>query len=344
MASMKDVARAAGVSVSTVSHVLNETRYVCPETKKRVNDTIAKMGYQPSSLARALKINRTHTLGMLVPNSTNPFFAEVLQGVEEACYARGYSLILCHSDNKADRQLTHLNTLIKKRVDALIVMTTHEDPVLDEQLSILPKLPMVVLDAQAGLNGCTIGDNSVYGGHLATSHLIGQGHSDIACLTGPQGHPRSEDRLRGFTLAMVDAGLPIVKHWLVATELTAPGGYRAMNLIFERCRGGKTPQAVFAFNDLIALGAYRAIQEKGLHIPNDISIIGYDDLELASYLTPSLSTIHQPSLALGEQAAAVLISHLETLCTLPNDLTLTPELIVRESVKIRTPHGDTRQS
>jgi len=334
---MKDVAREAGVSISTVSHVLNKTRNVIPETKLRVDKAITKLSFEPSSLARALKTNRTYTLGMLASNSTNPFFMEVLQGVEEACFERGYSLILCNSNYKADRLLAQLKTLIKKRVDALIVLTTHDAPEFEEYLNKQKELPVVILDAKSVHNCCTISDNSVLGGRLATDYLIEQGHVNIACLTGPEAHPRSNDRLLGFKGTMEKHDLPVLDKWMVPAALTVQGGYEAMNKLFNRCASGALPQAIFAFNDMMALGAYRAIQERGLRIPEDISIIGYDDLELVSYLNPPLTTIRQPRQQLGEQAADLLINYLQTKTPMPDDLVLTPELVVRQSVKLRDP-------
>lgn len=335
MVSMKDVAREAGVSVSTVSHVLNKTRHVVPDTVNRVQGAIDRLGYEPSSLARALKTNRSQTLGMLVPASTNPFFAEVLQGVENACYERGYSLILCHSDQRGERQHALLRTLIKKRVDALIVMTTHDDPDFDVQLSQQQKLPMVVLDAETGQNGCTIADNSLLGGKLAADFLLDQGLTKIACLTGPENHPRSRERLQGFRDALTARGCDLQPDWQVSAELTMQGGHRGMAALLAQCRTDDRPEAVFAFNDLMALGAYRAANEQGLRVPHELSVIGYDDLEMARYLTPPLTTIRQPSLELGEQAATVLIRHLENQADLPNALTLTPELVVRDSVYLK---------
>lgn len=330
MVSIKDVARVAGVSVSTVSHVINKTRFVAPETTETVEKAISELGYQPSSLARALKVKRTKTLGMLVTSSTNPFFAEVVRGVEEGCYRNGFSLILCNSGDERERQMAYLATLTQKRIDALLVMTTNSDPVFYAELGKLKDLPKVILDSEPGLDACTIGDDSVFGGRMATQFLIGCGFTQIGCLTGPEGHPRSRDRYRGFESAMKAAGRTINEDWVVPGELTAIGGYEAMNGIFE---SGSLPQALFAFNDLMAMGAFRAAMERGLSIPGDISIIGYDDLEIAAYLMPALTTVRQPSFDLGLNAAKVLIDHLENKADMPPVIQLTPELVIRDSVK-----------
>lgn len=330
MVSIKDVAREAGVSVSTVSHVINQTRFVAPETRANVERVIGTLGYQPSSLARALKVKRTHTIGMLVTNSTNPFFAEVVHGVEEGCFRNNFSLILCNSGDEPDRQEAYLVTLMQKRIDALLVMTTNNDPEFYGKLSELKDLPKVILDSEPGLDACTIGDDSVLGGRMATEFLIRQGFKKIGCLTGPEGHPRSRDRYRGFSNAMANAGLTTNPDWIVPGQLTALGGYEAMQRILDT---GTRPDALFAFNDLMAMGAYRAIMENGLAIPGDISVIGYDDLDIAGYVMPPLTTIRQPSFDLGLKAAEVLIHHLEDKQPMPPVIQLNPELIVRDSVK-----------
>lgn len=338
MISIKDVAQEAGVSVTTVSHVVNSTRFVAPATKEKVEKAIEQLGYQPSSLARALKIKSTKTIGMLVSSSTNPFFAEVVQGVEEGCYQKHYSLILCNSGDDHERHLSYLQTLLQKRIDALVVMTTSSDAIFNEKLASLKKLPKILLDFELSVDGCAIADDSILGGRLATNHLLEQGLSEIGCLIGPVEHPRSRDRYRGFIEAMQASDHAIRSDWVVSDELSAPGGYRAMQKVLE---AAERPQAVFACNDMMAIGAYRAIQEKGLKVGEDISIIGYDDLELAAYLTPSLTTVHQPSFELGLKAADILIDHLENKADMPKLLQFEPSLVVRESVSPPRPIRET---
>lgn len=332
MVSIKDVAEKAGVSPSTVSHVINKTRYVSPLTRSKVERAIDQLGFHPSTLARALKMNRTNNLGMLVSSSTNPFFAEVVRGVEEGCYRNNFSLILCNSGNKIDRQLDNLTTLVQKRIDALVVMTNRSEERFNEALQKVKGLPKVVLDSAPQPNACTLQDDSVLGGRLATNHLISCGHRKIGCLMGPEGHPRSIDRHRGYIEAMATADLPVNSLWSASGPLSVSGGYNAMAQIL---RSGERPDAVFAFNDLMAIGAYHAIQENGLSIPQDISVVGYDDIEYASYMTPALTTIRQPSFELGLQAARTLIDHLDQKVELPPVIQLVPELIVRKSVKTR---------
>ncbi|NDR59331.1 substrate-binding domain-containing protein [Aliiruegeria sabulilitoris] len=329
MASIKDVAKTAGVSVSTVSHVVNKTRYVAPHTRAAVEKAVAEHAYQPSFLARALKSKRTRTLGMLVTSSTNPFFAEIISGVEEGCFQAGYSLILCNSGDQPGRQLTYLQTLMQKRIDALVVMTVNRDEDFQAELDRLSSLPRAMLDSEPMPNVCAIGDDSIRGGKLAGEALVAHGHSRIGCLTGPINHARSADRLDGFSQALDAAGLSLDPELVITGDLSARGGHEAMTQMLERT---SPPTAVFAFNDLMAMGAYRAIAERGLRIPEDISVIGYDDVEIASYLYPALTTIRQPGFGLGLEAAELLIGHLERGDELPALIRKPPELINRDSL------------
>lgn len=330
MVSIKDVAKAAGVSVSTVSHVINKTRFVSPETAAAVTTAVDEMGYQPSYLARALKSKRTQTLGMLVTSSTNPFFAEVISGVEEGCFRAGYSLILCNCGEQPGRQRSYLETLMQKRIDGLAVMTTRRDDDFQTELGRLGTMPRVVLDSATMEHACAIGDDSVTGGRLAAEFLISREHTSIGCLTGPVTHPRSKDRFAGFEAGLRAVGLSLNHDLVVAGDLTAHGGYEAMQRLLEN---GNVPTAIFAFNDLMAMGAYRAILERGLSIPEDISIVGYDDLEIAAFMVPALTTIRQPGFDLGLEAAEILTSNLENGSELPEIIRKTPELVVRDSVR-----------
>lgn len=330
MVSIKDVARAASVSVSTVSHVINKTRFVSPEATAAVEKAIGELGYQPSYLARALKSKRTRTLGMLVTSSTNPFFAEVISGVEEGCFRAGYSLILCNCGEQPGRQGSYLETLMQKRIDGLAVMTTNRDAGFQQELDRLGAMPRVVLDSSPMRHACAIGDDSVTGGRLAAEYLLSRGHHRVACLTGPESHPRSLDRLEGFKNALKEAGHTLDPELIAAGDLSARGGYEAMHALLER---GDLPTALFAFNDLMAMGAYRAVYERGLSIPGDISVIGYDDLEIAAYMAPPLTTIRQQGFELGLEAAEILIGNLETGAALPEVIRKTPELVERASVR-----------
>lgn len=331
MATIKDVARAAEVSVTTVSHVINGTRFVAPETAERVREAVERLGYAPSGVARALKANRTHTIGMMVTNSTNPFFAEVIQGVESACFARGYSLMLCNSEDDADKQHAYLAALRMKRIDALVVMTANMNPRAPAEFAEVADVPTLALDAEETPGVSVVADDSYAGGMIAGQYLTQRGFSRIACITGPEAHPRSFERLSGFRAALNSAGVNLDPDLIVRGDLTVASGQAAMASLLD-LPPDRRPQAVFCFNDMSAMGALCAASAAGLTVPRDVSVMGYDDIELAAYMSPPLTTIHQGTHELGRRAAEALISHLAGKAKLPRVLKLMPRLMERSSV------------
>ncbi len=326
---IKDVARAANVSITTVSHVVNETRHVATATRARVDQAIAELGYRPSSVARALKADRTQTLGMIVTSSTNPFFASVIRGVEEACFARGYSLILCNTGDIKERLSSYLSTLLEKRIDGLVAMTTNMDLSFFDELAGMHAVPMAVIDTLNVQGATIVNDDSTAGGGMAADFLAERGFERIAVLAGPQGHPRSQQRLDGFVAAMAGHGQMINRSRIFETELDIASGHDVMADVLSKTNRF---DAVFCLNDLLAIGALCAAAEAGVDVPNDLSIIGYDDIEMAAYTVPPLTTIRQPAQAIGETAADSLIDSIEGRGHGNKLFALTPELIERQSV------------
>ncbi len=331
MATMKDVARQAGVSTSTVSHVINKNRFVSESVTKRVNDAVEELNYTPSALARSLKMNRTNTIGMLVTASNNPFYAEVVRGVERSCYERGYSLILCNTEGDLNRMNHSLETLLQKRVDGLLIMCTEVQGPSKEILKRYPSVPMVMMDwSPYGSDGDIIQDNSLVGGEMATRYLIDSGFTRIACIAGPQDKSPAHYRYQGFIQAMKQASLPIIESYIIFSDFEFAGGFDSMNKLLDL---DSPPQAIFAGNDAMAVGAYQAAFQRGLSIPKDISIIGYDDISLASYMIPPLTTIHQTKDELGKLAVEQLLHRMDNPDGEPTLTVLTPKLIERQSVK-----------
>jgi len=330
---MKDVARLAGVSTSTVSHVINNNRFVSESIREKINAAIAQLNYAPSALARSLKINQTRTIGMLITSSSNPFYSEVVQGVERSCYERGYSLILCNTNGDEERMNRSIETLLQKRVDGLIMMFTENHCPSKETLSRYPSIPVIMMDWApfAGVNDI-IQDNAFIGGKMATEFLIAQGYRRIACITGPLDKTTATQRQAGFRQAMQDAGLAILPGFEVTGDFEFAGGLAAMHTLLAL---PEPPQAVFAGNDAMAVGVYQAIYQHKLRIPEDIAVVGYDDIQLAQYLTPPLTTIHQPKDELGELAIDTLLHRLQEPEAEAQILVLTPELVVRGSVVIK---------
>ena len=327
---MKDVARMAGVSTSTVSHVINNDRFVSEAIREKVDAAIKELNYAPSALARSLKLNQTRTIGMLITASTNPFYSELVRGVERSCFERGYSLVLCNTEGDEQRMNRNLETLMQKRVDGLLLLCTETHQPSKEIIQRYPSIPTVMMD-WAPFDGTSdlIQDNSLLGGDMATQHLIDKGHTRIACITGPLDKTPARLRLEGYLSAMERAGLAIPDGYRITGDFEFNGGFEALQkLLAQELR----PQAVFIGNDAMAFVAYQALYQAGLRVPDDMAIVGYDDIELARYMTPPLTTIHQPKDELGELAIDVLIHRMAQPTLQQQRLQLTPVLMERGSV------------
>ncbi len=298
MATIKDVASRAGVSISTVSHVLNHTRRVSEDATQKVIEAVAELNYAPNSVARSLKINSTKTIGMLVTTSVNPFFAEVVQGVEAYCFEQGYSLILCNTENQPPRQQHYLRMLMEKRVDGLLVLGTDIDTPLRDMLRIHKNVPQVVLDWGTECDFANvINDNARIGARMAVRHLLELGHRDIVCITGQLSKPTTQQRLDGVRDALGEHGLTLKDEQVFEGDYESQSGFDAMQRILAL---QPRPTAVFAFDDPMAIGAICAAWEAGVKVPDDISIIGYDDVEMARFSSPPLTTIRHPKAELGQ--------------------------------------------
>ncbi len=326
---MKDVARVAGVSTSTVSHVINKDRFVSEAITAKVDAAIKSLNYAPSALARSLKLNQTRTIGMLITASTNPFYSELVRGVESSCFERGYSLVLCNTEGDEQRMNRNLETLMQKRVDGLLLLCTETHQPSQEIMQRYPSVPTVMMDwAPFDGDSDLIQDNSLLGGDMATQYLIDRGHTRIACIAGPLDKTPSRLRLEGYHAAMARAGLDVAEGYVITSDFEFGGGFTAMQQLLALT---PRPQAVFVGNDAMAVGAYQALYQSGLHIPQDMALVGYDDIELARYMTPPLTTIHQPKDELGELAIDVLIHRMADPGQKQQRVQLTPELVIRGS-------------
>jgi LacI family transcriptional regulator len=331
MATIKDVALRAGVSVTTVSHVVNETRHVSAEVRERVEGAIRDPGYVPSAVARSLKSNNTRTVGMLIPNSSNPYFAEIVRVVEDRCYAAGYTLVLCNTDDEPRRQGVYLQVLSERRIDGLIVVSTGDDASVAKLLRGL-RMPVVLVDREIDDPACDLVESAhMHGGLLATRHLVSLGHTRIACIGGPAGLAPSEQRIEGWRMGLAEAGLSPaagVAELLWHGGFTSQGGYEAMHAI---ARTASPPSAVFVCNDLMAIGALRAAHESELRVPDALSVVGFDDIELSSFTSPPLTTVAQPKARIGALAVDMLLERIGGRRYEPRKVMLQPELHVRGS-------------
>lgn len=332
MSTIKDVAVKAGVSFTTVSHVLNETRPVNQDTRARVLAAVQELGYSPSAVARSLKTRATMILGALVPNVVNPYFAELTRGMEDHCRAQGYSLFLCNCDDEQERQTRYLQTLMERRVDGLLLASSSDHDAFPQGWSQFG-MPMVVVDRQISeLSADWVGVDHEEGARLAVAHLINLGHRSIACIAGPVHLEVSQARIKGWRAALAQAGLSADAQALQVGDFSVQSGYQAASDILQRVQ----PSAVFASNDMMAIGVLRAARERGLAVPEQLSVVGFDGIEASLYTTPALSTVGYPIRKLGEQAAAMLIARIQQPHVAPQELVLTPQLVARESSALCT--------
>ncbi|MBE8567516.1 HTH-type transcriptional repressor PurR [Vibrio sp. OPT20] len=331
MATIKDVARLAGVSTTTVSHVINKTRFVAEATQEKVNKAVDELNYAPSAVARSLKCNTTRTIGMLVTQSTNLFFSEVIDGVESYCYRQGYTLILCNTGGIYEKQRDYIRMLAEKRVDGILVMCSDLTEELRGMLDRHADIPKVIMDwGPESSQADKIIDNSEEGGYLATKYLIDHGHSKIACLSGHLDKAACVERIAGYKRALNEAKIAADDNMIIEGNFECDTAVLAAEKIIKMV---DRPTAVFCFNDTMALGLMSRLQEKGIRIPEDISVIGYDNIELAEYFSPPLTTVHQPKRRVGKNAFEILLERIKDKDHEKRVFEMHPEIVERSTVK-----------
>lgn len=331
MANMKQIARMAGVSLGTVSNVLNGSASVREPLRSRVEEAVRKLGYQPSALARGLRRDKTNMIGMVIPDVSNPFFPAVVRGAEDVAFSNGYRLVLCNTDNDHVKELAHLNELRTFLPAGLIVIPSNFSDLTKQAESYHQNGAAVVCADRLPKKwqGDSVTVANEQGAAALTRHLIRLGHERIAIITGPLHLTNSQQRLRGFRQAMAEAGLTAPPEYLQEASFDVSGG-RTQGLLLLRLL--PRPTAIFAANDMIAMGVIQAARELGLSCPEEISIAGFDDLEFASLLNPSLTTVFQPGYQLGATAARLLLERVNGHAGPPSHIVLETELKIRESV------------
>lgn len=328
-ATIRDVARHASVSPTTVSHVINGTRFVEPETEERVRQAIAQLGYRPNLLARSLRRQETHTIGLLVPDNSNPFFAEVARVIEDAGFAEGYSVILCNSDLSDAKQAAYLDVLLSKRVDGvLLVSSVAQREPLEQVLA--AGVPVVVVDRDMDdlpIDQVMVANDE--GGYMAAQYLLRLGHRRIGCITGLGDETPSSGRVIGFRRALAEASIALASEATVRGNERYAGGEEAMGELLRRDLG---LTAVFAFNDVMAIGALTALRRAHIPVPEAISIVGFDDILQAAAMMPALTTVAQPVAELGQTSVRLLLNRILRPGEPRSRITLPTRLIERESV------------
>lgn len=329
---IREVARLAGVSIGTVSNVLNNPDVVSEATQIRVRAIVDHLGFVPNHSAVELRYGRSRMIGLVVPDITNPIYAEVARGAVAAASARGYVVVLCNTDNDAPTESRDLEVLHEQRAAGVLLVPSGKPP---EQLTRLRERGMrvVFIDrATANTEACSVSLDDVLGGQLAVEHLIQQGAKRIALVNGPSSIRPCVDRRRGARRAIQAAGLPreaLVE--VAAKPMTVAGGIEAAQRLYEQ---GPLPDAIFCANDLLAVGVISQLARNGITIPDDVAVGGYDDIETAAEARVPLTTISQPKYDLGQAAAELLLKELDDAGEHRHErLLFRPRLVIRDSTR-----------
>jgi LacI family transcriptional regulator len=329
MSTISDVARLAGISAMTVSRVINNSGDISPETRERVEKAIADLGYVPNALARSLRFKQTKTLALVLTDITNPFFTTLARGVEDAASQQGFSVIFCNTDESESKEAEYLNVVLQKQVDGVLLVpaSCSGDSVTFLQEH---KATVVVLDRRmSDVKVDTVRCNSEEGAYQLTRHLLDLGHTRIAILSGPPSVSTATDRVAGYRRALAEAGPESHAELVYHGEYIITSGYRmALQALLVTPR----PTALLAANNFITSGAFRAVREAGLRVPEDISIVSFDDLPMASDVGPFLTVAAQPAYEMGRRATELLLTRLSGEETAePQEIILPIKIIVRGS-------------
>ncbi|KAF0222992.1 MAG: LacI family transcriptional [Erysipelotrichaceae bacterium] len=334
---IKDVAKKSGFSITSVSQVLNNKPNAIPnQSKAKIIDAAKELNYRPNRLAVSLVTKSTKVLGLVIPDNSNLFFSELSKSIEVAARKKGYSIIYGNTNNESFRDIEYLHLFVDLQVDGIIVtkassLNVEEDI---ENLSFLENVrkPYVIVDRPTqGIESNLVYVDNVVGGELATQHLLDLGHTKIGCFTGPHNLVNSELRLEGYKKAIQQAGLDYDPRFIFEGNFSMGLESAAMDHFLK-----EKVSAVFCFNDIMAFGLYREAAHRGINIPNDLSIVGYDNVQLADIVYPGLSTIHQPIDEIGEEAVKMLATVIEETKKDTKHIqtkTLKPTLVLRGSTR-----------
>jgi LacI family transcriptional regulator len=323
-----DVAAAAGVSLMTVSRAMNDREGIHPETRERILKIAEKLGYHPSQIARGLVTHQTATLGLVMPDVANPFFAQIARGAEEIAYKNGYNLFLINTAEDLNREKNALNSLLEKEIDGAVLCSSRLSQI--EMMPYLENLPATVLvnrTLEEPPRVATFNVNDCRGTQQAVDYLIAHGRQTIALIAGPENSVSSKRRLNGYQRGLREQGLPCQEEQILHCSPTTLGGEEAALRLFAQL---PHVDAVIAFNDLVAVGVLRACLQTHRSIPAQVAVIGADDIPLAALTNPSLTTLHVDQTALGEQAMTTLL-HLMYSEETAKRIVLEPKLTIRQS-------------
>ena len=325
---MRDVAKAAAVSVQTVSAIVNNKPGITQATRDRVLAVVEQLGYRPYAVARSLRTRQTRTIALILPDIANPFFATIASAAEDYAYRFGYSLILYNTHDDESRENSLIQSAIQSWVDGVLLVSISDQLFSLNALQTAGITTVVLERVPEGYNGALITIDNVLVGRLATEHLLDLGHSKIACIHGPLRLRLARERVQGYQQALANYQLPSGPIVGENGNWSFGEGYDAMQRIM---REAPDITAVFAANDRMAMGAIRAIHDAGWRVPEHFSVVGVDDVQVASFYTPTLTTIRQPFDEIGRLGVELLLNILENKPVQQMQITIQPELVVRES-------------
>ena len=330
MNTLRDVAKKARVSPMTVSRVVNGAPSVRPETRRRVEKAISDLNFIPNGVARGLKSNKTGSLGLIVPDIVNPFFAVVVRGAETVARRAGYRLLLCISENDLALERQYVEDMISHCVEGLLIAPVGDRSLSNFELLVRRKFPFVLMDRSVrGLDCDLVQGDNVAGARRLVRHLVSIGHRRIAAIMEPDNVSTARERLQGYQEALAAAGIAPDPELVAQTSADRAGGYSATHQILSL---DPLPTAILAVNNMTALGAMQAIRERGLAVPADIALVCFDDVEHLAVLSPFLTVMNQPAESFGTVAAQLLLDRIAGKTSeRPRQVVLQPHLLVRES-------------
>lgn len=327
MATIYDVARQAQVSPATVSRVLNGRTTVDPVMAARVQQAMRDLNYRPNAVARNLRLNQTTLWAVIISDIENPFFTSMVRGVEDVAQGAGFSVVLCNSDEDPEKESRYIAAALAERMAGVIISTSGRPAVINRLVE--AQIPVVAIDRQLrGVNLDTVLVDNMHGAELATTHLLEVGYRRVACITGPRRISTAAQRLRGYQRALRSHGRQPADDLVRFADFREEGGYRAMASLLDE---SEPPDAVFATNNLMTVGAVECLVDRGVKVPAQFGVVGFDDIPWAHLVRPSLSTVSQPTYDLGRAAAVLLAERIANPARPPSTVTLRTGLQVRES-------------
>jgi LacI family transcriptional regulator len=328
MPTIKDVARRVGVSTATVSHVINNTRYVSEGLRKKILEAIDELHYHPNAVARSLVKKKTHTIGIIISDILNPFYTAIVRGIEDVTYQSGYNVMLCNSDEDPEKEVLYIQILLERRIDGLVISSAFRG-VVHPLLSKLKMVPLVTIVRKVrGLASDSVFGDNLEGVYQAIRHLIQLGHRRIAIISGPQGLSSGEERFLGYQKALGDRGITADANFIKFGDFKRESGYTLTKEVLQQ---KEVPTALFVANNQMTIGALNAINELKIRVPKDLSLVSFDDMEWYSFLSPPLTTVEQSPYLMGKTAGETLLQRINKKRKSIKKIIIPSRLIVRES-------------